>query len=183
MAAIDQVQGQIASGQTTPQDGDQLIANIKSSLDARTRGFTPEQLQQNQQQQASFGQGILDKMTSGGNTQANTLLNAARGARDLGGAQFTPYQNSIAMGGGPDMIKQALSLIQQVQPINDRAGALDAAGKYGQASQIFKQAIAQITGQGGSQPQGSAPTPDDQGDPNAQASQQQQAAMAAGASY
>lgn len=152
-AAIDQIQAQIASGQMTPQDGDALIANLKQSLDATSKGFTPEQYQARQQTQATFGQGVVDKMHSQGNTMADTLVSAAKGARTP--VDMSPYENAINMGGGLTALQQAYALIGQVKPITDHASAIDAIIKYGGAKALLETQKAAAEGKSNSDASGS----------------------------
>lgn len=136
-SAIQQVQNEIAQGTMTPDEGTALIDNLRQSLQYKALGVTPDQYIQAQQQQAAFGQGIVNGAANLGNSMSTQFMDLARNARtDVG--PITPYENAIGMMGGPSAMQQAFSLIRQVRPITDRFSALDAAQKYAAAANILK---------------------------------------------
>lgn len=144
-AAIEAIRNDLASGkfgqgQAATDYANQLIAGIDQQAQLQAQGYTPQQYQQAIQNQAQFGENILSNIASTGSSAANTLLSYASRARGLGGMSFTPYESAIGMFGGNDVVQKALSLISQIKPVTDRAGAADAIARYGAASALMKAA-------------------------------------------
>ena len=149
-AAIQGIQQQLASGAfgTGPaavQQANALMDGINQQSQLAAQGYTPEQYQSAQAQQAQQGQKTLTDMVGQGNTMASSLMDAASKSTQSFGPT-TPYENAINMMGGPQAQQQAIALIQQVKPISSRMDAADAAAKYSQAAALFRQAAGQPGG-------------------------------------
>lgn len=151
-AAIQGIRDSLAKGEfgTGPQAvayANQLVDGLNQTALLQAQGYTPQSYQQAIQNQATAGQNTLTGIQDQGTSMANTLLDAAKGARTA--TPMTPYENAQAMGGGPQAMQQAFSLISQVKPIASRMDALDAYQKYSQASALLHQAAGTTPAQGG----------------------------------
>lgn len=153
--AIQSIQNQIASGQMTPDQGTQLIANLRQALQYKALGVTPDQYVAMQNQQANLGRNVLSDymgVLGQGRSAADQFMTMARGIRNLpAGLNLSPYATfgKIAnqlYGGSLD---NARALINQVQPVTDRFSALQAFSQLSQARQHLVNAAQQA---GGSQP-------------------------------
>jgi uncharacterized protein YoaH (UPF0181 family) len=135
--AIRTIQQQLASGQLSPKDADQLIDQVRAATSAGLQGTTPYQMQTDRQ---SLARGVLGDRMSNASSLAQGLLSGATDmfSRVLSSSNppynFDPFlmakQYTDDLYGGPQMAETARAILMGALSGGQPAAALPTSAGY-----------------------------------------------------